>query len=56
MRDLGAAVKGHPLCWHTVCADWLLKYPVEEIMKRQLDRITREVGDFKGKIAIISLI
>ncbi|MGN0650492.1 MAG: endo-1,4-beta-xylanase [Oscillospiraceae bacterium] len=46
----GIAVKGHPLCWHTVCADWLLKYSDEEIMARQLDRITREVSDFKGKI------
>lgn len=43
-------VKGHPLCWHTVCADWLLKYDAEDIMKRQLDRITREVGSFKGKV------
>lgn len=43
-------LKGHPLCWHTVCADWLLKYDVNDIMARQLDRITREVGDFKGKI------
>ena len=37
----GAKVKGHPLCWHTVCADWLLKYSDEEIMQKQLDRITR---------------
>ena len=43
-------IKGHPLCWHTVCADWLLKYSVEEIMQKQLDRITREVSCFKGKI------
>ena len=50
MISLGAAAKGHPLCWHTVCADWLLKYPVEEIMKKQLDRITREVSDFKGRL------
>ena len=25
-------LKGHPLCWHTVCADWLLKYSDEVIM------------------------
>ena len=56
LRGLGASVKGHPLCWHTVCADWLLKYPIEEIMKRQLDRITREVGDFKGKIGLWDVI
>ena len=46
----GIKIKGHPLCWHTVCADWLLKYSVEEIMQKQLDRITREVSCFKGKI------
>lgn len=43
-------VKGHPLCWHTVCADWLMKYDTPDIMKKQLDRITREVNCFKGKI------
>lgn len=43
-------VKGHPLCWHTVCADWLLKYDNETIMKKQLERIDREVTDFKGVI------
>lgn len=43
-------LKGHPLCWHTVCADWLMKYDTSEIMARQLDRISREINDFKGKI------
>ncbi|MGN1106591.1 MAG: endo-1,4-beta-xylanase, partial [Huintestinicola sp.] len=52
----GAKVKGHPLCWHTVCADWLLKYSNEEIMKRQLDRITREVSAFKGKVELWDVI
>lgn len=52
----GAKVKGHPLCWHTVCADWLLKYSDEEIMQRQLDRITREVSAFKGKVTLWDVI
>lgn len=43
-------LKGHPLCWHTVCADWLMRYDTSEIMMRQLDRIAREINDFKGKI------
>lgn len=43
-----AAVKGHPLCWHTVCADWLLHYDDETIMKKQLERVRREVTDFEG--------
>ena len=24
-RDRGVVLKGHPLCWHTVCADWLMR-------------------------------
>lgn len=51
LTDRGVTVKGHPLCWHTVCADWLLKYDDKTIMEKQLDRIHREVSHFKGKIA-----
>ncbi len=43
-------VKGHPLCWHTVCADWLLKYDNKTIFEKQLGRIQREVEGFKGII------
>ncbi len=43
-------VKGHPLCWHTACADWLMKYDNSTIMKKQLERIDREVSGFKGVI------
>ena len=50
LKDRGVKVKGHPLCWHTVCADWLLKYDNETIMRKQLERIDREVSDFKGVI------
>jgi GH35 family endo-1,4-beta-xylanase len=42
--------KGHPLCWHTVCAEWLLKYNNAEILTKQLARIEREVSGFKGGI------
>ncbi|MBQ5311067.1 MAG: endo-1,4-beta-xylanase [Oscillospiraceae bacterium] len=56
MLSLGAKVKGHPLCWHTVCADWLMKYDNETIMEKQLGRITREVNDFKGKIGLWDVI
>ncbi|MBQ5331138.1 MAG: endo-1,4-beta-xylanase [Oscillospiraceae bacterium] len=56
MLQKGAKVKGHPLCWHTVCADWLLKYSDEVIMEKQLGRITREVSDFKGKIGLWDVI
>jgi GH35 family endo-1,4-beta-xylanase len=48
--DRGISVKGHPLCWHTVCADWLLAYSNDEIARIQMDRIRREVTDFRGLI------
>jgi len=50
LQKQGCAVKGHPLCWHTVCADWLLEMSDEEILKTQLGRIKREVTDFAGVI------
>ena len=50
LKDKNVAVKGHPLCWHTACADWLMKYDNETIMKKQLERIDREVTGFKGVI------
>ena len=46
----GVKVKGHPLCWHTACADWLMKYDNATIMKKQLERIDREVKGFAGVI------
>jgi GH35 family endo-1,4-beta-xylanase len=42
--------KGHPLCWHTVCADWLMKYSNRDILKKVLARIERDVSVFKGLI------
>ena len=50
LKEKNVTVKGHPLCWHTVCADWLMKYDNETIMKKQLQRIDREVSGFKGVI------
>lgn len=50
LKEHGVITKGHPLCWHTVCADWLLKYDDETIYKKQLERIKREVEQFKGCI------
>jgi endo-1,4-beta-xylanase len=48
--DRGVAVKGHPLCWHTVQPDWLLPLTNEEILDAQKARIRREVTDFRGLI------
>ena len=46
----GITLKGHPLCWHTVCAPWLLQYDNETILSKQLARIRRETETFKGLI------
>ncbi len=50
LKSKGVTVKGHPLCWHTVCAPWLLNMSNDEIFKTQMDRIYRDVTDFKGTI------
>ncbi len=50
LQQRGVRVKGHPLCWHTVCAPWLLKYCNDEIMLKQLERIRREVTAYRGVI------
>jgi GH35 family endo-1,4-beta-xylanase len=43
-------VKGHPLCWHTLTADWLLSMNNGEILQTQVERIKREVFEFAGVI------
>lgn len=48
--DRGLVVKGHPLCWHTLTADWLLSMTNEEILHAQTARILRDVSDFRGLI------
>ena len=50
LKDKGVTVKGHPLCWHTGCADWLMNYDNATILDKQLKRIDREVTGFKGVI------
>ncbi len=49
-QDHGCVVKGHPLCWHTLTADWLLTMTPEEIWAEQEARIRRDVTDFAGVI------
>jgi GH35 family endo-1,4-beta-xylanase len=48
--DHNLKVKGHPLTWHTLCADWLLPLSNADILKEQKARIRREVSGFKGLI------
>ncbi len=42
--------KGHPLCWHTLTADWLLDMSNAEILQAQTARIKRDVSDFRDLI------
>ncbi|MBQ7654922.1 MAG: endo-1,4-beta-xylanase [Clostridia bacterium] len=50
LTERGVKVKGHPLCWHTACASWLMQYSNEEILRRQLERIRRDVTAYKGVV------
>ncbi|MBQ1311772.1 MAG: endo-1,4-beta-xylanase [Blautia sp.] len=56
LTEHGAKVKGHPLCWHTVCADWLMEYDNKTILDKQLARIDRDVRAFRGLIDIWDVI
>ena len=48
--------KGHPLCWHTVCAPWLMNYSNSEILEKIIARIERDVSAFAGLIDIWDVI
>jgi endo-1,4-beta-xylanase len=48
--DKGFLVKGHPLCWHTVTAPWLLDMENKDIIDAQVARIKREVTGFAGLV------
>jgi len=43
-------LKGHPLVWHTVKAAWMDELPLDDAWQVVLDRIRREVSDFRGLI------
>lgn len=50
LKKHGVILKGHPLCWHTGCANWLMAYRNDEIIAKQVARIQRDVGYFAGVI------
>lgn len=54
--DHGLRLKGHPLCWHMLTADWLLSMSNSEILQAQTTRIQRDVSDFRGLINIWDVI
>jgi endo-1,4-beta-xylanase len=49
-REHDCVVKGHPLCWHTMTADWLLDMSARGILQAQERRIERDVSEFAGVI------
>ena len=55
-KDQGCIVKGHPLCWQTVTAPWLLGMTNAEILAAQLGRVEREVSNFAGIIDMWDMI
>ncbi|MCL2603084.1 MAG: endo-1,4-beta-xylanase [Defluviitaleaceae bacterium] len=50
LAQRGITLKGHPLCWHTVCADWLMDLTNDEIYDTQMARVTRDIVAFRGLI------
>lgn len=52
----GCILKGHPLCWHTGTAPWLMDMSNQEILDAQLKRINREMNDFAGLVDIWDVI
>ncbi|HVM71979.1 MAG TPA: endo-1,4-beta-xylanase [Anaerolineales bacterium] len=49
-KDHNCTLKGHPLCWHTLTADWLLALTPRAILRAQVERIQREVAGFAGLV------
>lgn len=50
-RDRGCAIKGHPLCWHTLAPTWLSQRTNAEVEALLLQRIQREIKDFSGVVS-----
>lgn len=50
--ERGAAVKGHPLVWHTLAPPWLRDLPVDQVREAVTSRIRREVTDFAGVVHV----
>lgn len=50
LAERGYAVKGHPLCWHSGSAMWLMDRSAEEVFENQKARIRREIGAFHNQI------
>jgi GH35 family endo-1,4-beta-xylanase len=55
-KERNVTTKGHPLCWHTVCADWLMNYSNTEILNKVIARVERDVSLYAGLIDIWDVI
>ena len=56
LKENGYTVKGHPLCWHTASALWLLEKDNKAVLENQLARIRREIGAFHDYITLWDVI
>ncbi len=56
LSEHGIQLKGHPLCWHTVAAKWLMEKTVDEVFENQLFRIKREISAFKDYVTMWDVI
>ena len=56
LKERGFTVKGHPLCWHTASALWLLEKDNKAVLENQLGRIRREIGAFHEYITLWDVI
>ncbi len=54
--DHGVTLKGHPLCWHTATAPWLMDLSNKDILAVQLNRIRRDVTNFTGIVDLWDVI
>jgi GH35 family endo-1,4-beta-xylanase len=52
----GVRTKGHPLAWNTADPSWAKSIDDDELYRRQMERITKCVERFRGKIEVWDVI
>ena len=55
LQSKNVKVKGHPLCWHTVCADWLMKYDNETIIDKKEPTVIVQTGEFLNNLGKLNV-
>ena len=50
LTAIGRSIKGHPLCWHTATAPWLMDMDNAGVLEYQKYRIHRELAAFRQDI------